>query len=180
VSRRASLTSVALEPTAPHRRIHHVARYSFVTMWLFDAPVEPVWDAIYDTDAWPRWWQGVRRVEELVPRGPDGVGGISRFTFRSVLPYDLVFEMRSVRVDRHRLLEGVASGELEGAGRWRFFTVPDGTAVTYQWDVATTARWMNALAPIARPAFAWNHDRVMRAGGEGLARLIGARLLDAS
>ncbi len=97
-----------------------MACYSFVTMWLFDAPVEPVWDAIYDTDAWPTWWPGVRQVDVLHPRGPDGVGGISRFTFRSVLPYSLVFDMRSVCVERYRLLEGEASGELVGSGRWRF------------------------------------------------------------
>ena len=157
-----------------------MARYSFLTTWLLDAPVEPVWDAIYDTDAWPSWWRGVRRVEELVPRGEGGVGGVSRFTFRSTLPYDLVFDMRSVRVERHCLLEGVASGELAGIGRWRFFTQPDTTAVTYEWEVETTARWLNALAPVARPIFAWNHDRVMRAGGEGLAALVGARLLSAS
>ena len=157
-----------------------MVQYSFLTTWLLDAPVEPVWDAIYDTDAWPSWWRGVRRVEELVPRGPDGVGGISRFTFRSALPYDLVFEMRSVRVEHHRLLEGVASGELAGVGRWRFFVQPRTTAVTYEWDVETTSRWMNLLGPVGRPAFAWNHDRVMRAGGEGLAAHVGARLLRAA
>ena len=157
-----------------------MTRYGFLTTWLLDAPVEPVWDAIYDTDAWPTWWPGVRRVEELVPRGPNGVGGASRFTFRSVLPYDLVFDMRSVRVERHRVMEGVASGELAGTGRWRFFDQDGVTAVTYEWDVETTARWMNLLAPVARPAFAWNHDRVMRAGGVGLAALVGARLLGAA
>ncbi len=98
---------------------------------------------------------------------------VSRFTFRSTLPYDLVFDMRSVRVEKHRLLEGVASGELAGVGRWRFFTQGDTTAVTYEWDVETTTPWLNALTPIARPLFAWNHDRVMRAGGEGLAGLVG-------
>jgi hypothetical protein len=36
---------------------------------------------------------------------------------------------------------------------------------------------MNWLGPLARPAFAWNHDVVMHAGGEGLARRLGARLL---
>jgi hypothetical protein len=36
---------------------------------------------------------------------------------------------------------------------------------------------MNLLAPVARPIFAWNHDYVMRNGGEGLARLLGAPLL---
>src|SRR3954470_13916375 len=128
-----------------------MTRYSFVTLWRLDAPLEPVWDAIYDTDGWPSWWPGVQRMEELVPRGPHGVGGVSRFTFRSVLPYDVVFDMRSTRVERHRLLEGVASGELAGTGRWRFFAEGGATAVFYEWDVETTRSWMNLLAPIARP-----------------------------
>jgi hypothetical protein len=33
------------------------------------------------------------------------------------------------------------------------------------------------LAPAVRPLFAWNHDVVMRWGGEGLARLLGTPLL---
>jgi hypothetical protein len=36
---------------------------------------------------------------------------------------------------------------------------------------------MNRLAPLARPVFGWNHDVVMRWGGEGLARRLGGRLL---
>ncbi|OUC07939.1 polyketide cyclase, partial [Litorilinea aerophila] len=38
-------------------------------------------------------------------------------------------------------------------------------------------RWMNLLAPLARPIFAWNHDIIMAWGGQGLARLLGAQLL---
>lgn len=41
----------------------------------------------------------------------------------------------------------------------------------------TTSAWMNLLAPVGRPLFALNHDWVMRNGGEGLAKLLGARLL---
>jgi hypothetical protein len=51
--------------------------------------------------------------------------------------------------------------------------------VVYEWNVATTRPWMNVLAPITRPVFAWNHDWVMRNGGEGLARLLTCRLLAA-
>ena len=36
---------------------------------------------------------------------------------------------------------------------------------------------MNLLAPIARPAFEWNHDWVMGNGGDGIATLLGCRLL---
>jgi hypothetical protein len=31
---------------------------------------------------------------------------------------------------------------------------------------------MNLIAPIARPAFRWNHDQVMEDGRCGLARLL--------
>jgi hypothetical protein len=36
---------------------------------------------------------------------------------------------------------------------------------------------MNVLGPVARPAFAWNHDLVMRQGGLGLAAKLGAPLV---
>jgi hypothetical protein len=41
----------------------------------------------------------------------------------------------------------------------------------------TTRAWMNALAPAARPVFAWNHHVIMRWGGKGIARLLRWRLL---
>ena len=44
------------------------------------------------------------------------------------------------------------------------------TAVVYEWNVSTTKPWMNLLAPIARPLFAWNHDWVMRNGGPASRR----------
>jgi hypothetical protein len=49
--------------------------------------------------------------------------------------------------------------------------------VVYEWNVRTAKAWMNRIAPIARPAFEWNHDAVMRQGGEGLARRLGVELL---
>src|SRR5207245_2391637 len=83
-------------------------------------------------------------------------------------PYALAFDMRVVTVDRPCTMEGRASGELAGTGRWRLFEEDGVTAVLYEWDVATTRPWMNALSPLLRPAFVWNHDWVMRQGGEGL------------
>jgi hypothetical protein len=35
------------------------------------------------------------------------------------------------------------------------------------------------LAPLLRPVFEWNHDWVMARGGEGIAQLLGCRLLAA-
>jgi hypothetical protein len=51
------------------------------------------------------------------------------------------------------------------------------TAVLYEWNVRTTKAWMNLMAPLLRSVFEWNHDWVMRRGGEGIAQLLGCRLL---
>jgi uncharacterized protein YndB with AHSA1/START domain len=153
------------------------ADYRFLTTWCIDAPIGDVWDAIHASERWPEWWKGVERVVELEPGDDDGLGSVSRYTWRSRLPYELSFEMRVTRVQRPHFLEGEAFGDLTGEGRWRLYESPLGTAVTYEWVVKTTEWWMNLLAPIARPLFAWNHDVVMRQGGEGIARLLGARML---
>lgn len=154
--------------------------YRFLTTWVLEAGRDRVWDAIYASERWPEWWPGVLGADVVEPGDETGVGQLSRYRWRSRLPYELVFDMRTTRVERPHLLEGEAEGELAGTGRWRLFAEADGvTAVVYEWNVRTTRRWMNVLAPVARPAFAWNHDHVMRGGGEGLARLLGCRLLAA-
>ena len=141
-----------------------MADYRFLTTWMVDAPPEDVWNAIYHPERWPEWWKGVQSVEKLRDGDGDGVGSVYRHRWRSVLPYTVSFDVETTRV------------ALAGTGRWRFFR-GDATVVTYEWLVRTTKPWMNAVAPIARPVFEWNHDVVMRRGGEGLARLLGTRLL---
>jgi hypothetical protein len=147
-----------------------VAEYSFLTAWLVDAPVERVWDELFDVAAWPQWWKGVTHTREIEPGDPDGLGKVFSISWRSVLPYELTFVTTVTQVDKPNLMEGTAVGELTGTGRWRLFREGGVTAVTYEWDVRTTKPWMNALAPLARPVFEWNHDHVMRQGGEGLRR----------
>jgi uncharacterized protein YndB with AHSA1/START domain len=155
-----------------------VSEYSFLTTWLLAAPREPIWEAIHDQERWPSWWRGVEVAEEL-SRPPDGddVGTVSRMVWRSLLPYRVEFQIETTRVERPTLLEGRATGELAGIGRWRFYEQDGVTAVLYEWDVRTTRPWMNRLAPLLRPAFEWNHDWVMARGGEGLAALLGCKLL---
>jgi uncharacterized protein YndB with AHSA1/START domain len=154
--------------------------YSFLTTWCLEAPREPVWDAIWASERWPEWWRGVVGAKTMVEGDEDGIGQVGHYTWRSRLPYDLEFEMRTTRVLKPHLLEGQAKGELAGTGLWRLFE-QDGdtpvTAVVYEWNVSTTKPWMNLFSPIARPVFERNHDWVMRNGGEGLAKLLGCRLL---
>jgi hypothetical protein len=154
-----------------------VAEYRFLTTWLLEADRERVWDAVYDSERWPQWWKGVLEAEKLEEGDEHGVGQYGRYVWRSKLPYRLEFFVRTTRVEKPHLLEGDASGELAGIGRWRLFEQGGVTAVLYEWNVRTTRPWMNLLAPLARPIFAVNHDYVMRNGGEGIARLLGAPLL---
>lgn len=148
--------------------------YKFVTVWNIEAPVARVWDVIEDADAWPQWWQGVLKSDELHPGDKDGVGAIRQTVWKSALPYRLEFSSEILRVERHRLIEARAFGELTGHGLWRFEAVaPTKTRVQYDWSVKTTKPWMNLLAPIARPFFRWNHDVIMRWGEAGLRRQLG-------
>jgi uncharacterized protein YndB with AHSA1/START domain len=157
--------------------MHAVADYRFLTTWLLDCEREAVWDAIYDSESWPAWWRGVRVAERLAEGDERGIGQVGRYVWRSRIPYPVAFEMTTTRVERPHVLEGTARGGLEGVGRWHLFEEDGTTAVLYEWNVATTKPWMNTLAPLARPVFLWNHDWVMRNGGEGLAKLLGCRLL---
>jgi uncharacterized protein YndB with AHSA1/START domain len=151
--------------------------YRFLTTWLLEADRQRVWDAVYDSERWPEWWRGVEQAEKLEEGDETGVGQYGRYVWKAKLPYRVEFFVRTTKVEEPHLLEGDATGELAGVGRWRFFERDGVTAVIYEWNVSTTRAWMNLLAPLARPAFKGNHDYVMRNGGHGLSELLGARLL---
>ena len=154
------------------------AAYRFLTTWVLDAPQERVFDAIHEVERWPEWWHGVESVVRLDGGGNDGVGSVYRHRWRSILPYTVGFDMETSRIERPLVLEGRATGELEGFGRWGFAERDGRTVVTYEWDVRTTRPWMNLLAPVGRPVFAWSHNVVMRRGGDCLARRLGVRILE--
>jgi uncharacterized protein YndB with AHSA1/START domain len=147
-----------------------VQHYSFRTAWVVDALIERVWDTMADAERWPEWWRGVEDVTIAERGDADRVGELLRFRWRSPMRYRVEFELRTTRVERPFLCEARATGDLAGDARWRLFESAAGTALVYDWAVETTERWMNVLAPLARPVFTWNHDRVMAAGEAGLAR----------
>jgi uncharacterized protein YndB with AHSA1/START domain len=146
--------------------------YSFETIWQIPAPVERVWAELMAPSEWPRWWRGVERVQTLREGDANGVGSIRRYTFRSRLPYRLTFTLETTCVAPCTLIEGRASGELDGVGRWRLIPNAGGTDVHYDWNVATTKKWMRALAPVARPLFSWNHNVIMAWGEQGLVKRV--------
>jgi uncharacterized protein YndB with AHSA1/START domain len=153
--------------------------YEFITVWRFDAPLEKVWARIKDSETWSDWWKGVLKVEKLKDGDARGIGAIHRSTWKSALPYKLVFDSETVRVEELKLIEVRAFGELDGTGLWTLTAEDENTTrVQYDWRVKTTKSWMNFLAPLAKPFFRWNHDRVMTRGGAGLAKKLNCRILE--
>jgi uncharacterized membrane protein YagU involved in acid resistance len=155
-----------------------MTEYRFVTFWHIEAPLHDVYEAVYQSLRWPEWWRGAERVEQLSSGDADGIGSVLRYTWKSRLPYRLVFDACTIRIEPLAALEATTSGDLEGSGRWIFSHERNITTVRYEWQVHTTPRWMNLLAPAARSVFAKNHHALMQRGAEGLARLLDARLVD--
>jgi len=139
-----------------------MTNFKFVINWKFDAPIEKVWSAIKHSETWSDWWKGVVRVVELKKVAEDGVGSIRRSTWKSILPYTLEFDSEILRVEKFKPIEAGAFGELNGYGLWTFELADGETRVCNDWKVQTRKRWMDLLAPIARPFFPWNHETIMR------------------
>jgi uncharacterized protein YndB with AHSA1/START domain len=150
------------------------AEFHLSTDWLLPAPVERVWDVLVRPEDWPSWWRAVEAVEPIAPGDADGIGAVRRFTWRTALPYRVAFAMRTVRLEKPRLIEGRAEGELDGVGRWTLTPAGHGAQVRYDWIVRISKPWMRLMAPLARPVFTWNHNKVMAWGFEDLQRKLRA------
>ncbi len=152
-----------------------MTKYSFITSWILEAPIDKVWYAIFHSEDWSKWWESVSDVSELRKGDESGVGSIRRYRWKTPIGYSLIFDMETTKAEPPFCLEGRATGELNGIGKWNLSADYTRTNVSYTWDVCTTKTWMNCLAPVARPVFRWNHDRVMSKGYSGLCQLLGCR-----
>jgi uncharacterized protein YndB with AHSA1/START domain len=158
---------------SPEEQEGSMAPYRFETSWWTRAEPDRVWSLLADYAAWPSWWRGIRDVE-LIRRGEDsGVGSVLRQRWRSFVPYTLVFDLQMLRVDGPRLLEGRATGDLEGSATWTLAVEEDGTRVRFLVDVRTTRWWMNLPLPLASRVVRASFESIMRNGREGLEKSLG-------
>lgn len=157
-----------------------MAEYRLVATWRFASPLQPVFDAIFDSLQWPAWWPGADAVEQRFDGDADGVGSVRHYTWKGKLPYRLRFDAQATRIVPPELLEASISGDLEGMGRWTFSHQAGITTVHYEWHVRTTRLWMNIAAPAARNLFSSNHHALMQQGAEALSRRLDTRLIEAA
>ncbi len=150
-----------------------------VSHWQLAAPPQVVWRALSRPEQWPAWWPYVLRVQTVAEGGPDGVGRVRRIEWATSLPYRLCIDIEATEVLPGERLRGRSRGTLDGEGLWLLQPLDGGTLVTYLWRVRLNRAWMRALAPVLAPLFRWNHEAVMRAGGQGLARWLAQGLVPA-
>lgn len=155
---------------------HH---YSFSSNWKIKASIEEVWCAIYESEQWPQWWPNVVSVRELQKGGENDIGNIREYKIKSPMLYTLTFSLQLTEKTEYQFLQGNASGELSGVGNWRFTENAGVTHIQCNWKVSTNIGWMNKLAFLLRPAFAFNHSVVMKNGAKALSRLLNAELITA-
>jgi hypothetical protein len=148
--------------------------YRFQTVWWTPAAVDRIWEALADYAAWPTWWRGIRNVEVLRRGDESGVGTVLRQQWRSRLPYTLAFNLEMLRIESKKLLEGRASGDLEGTCRWTFIPVNGGTEIHFDVDVRAGRWWMNLPIPFAPRIVRANFETIMCWGRDGLERKLGA------
>jgi hypothetical protein len=107
--------------------------------------------------------------KHLTP-GKEGIGARYERLTRGLLPYTLRYVLTITRHDPPRASAYHSEGDLVGEGGYALTQTGDTTQIVFTWNVATQSRWMNRLAPLLKPVFAWNHNYVMRQGEKALQR----------
>lgn len=161
-------------------------RFVLVSCWHLGCSIDAAWQRVSGICRWPQWWPNVRAVEvhgvhgEKEPGAAPRIGDTASIDWRTRLGYGLRTCVTTTGVLPPCELEGAAAGDLNGRGLWLLEadTAISGVVVTYRWDVHLNRTWMHLAAPLLRPAFAWNHFDVMRAGARGMACDIGCPLLN--
>jgi uncharacterized protein YndB with AHSA1/START domain len=145
--------------------------YHFVTDWSFKAPVNKVWDAIVDVEAYPTWWPGFKKAQI---RGTDKtlrIGTVIDVTVKGFLG-ELNFTLEVRELEMHKKLLFKSSGDLQGTGLWVFEQQNRETRVRYYWDVGTTGLLMNLVGLFAKPWLTRSHEKVMSVGYRVLKSII--------
>jgi carbon monoxide dehydrogenase subunit G len=154
------------------------ASFSFRSKWQLAAPRAEVWEALNDFKGWVDWWPGLEEIVETSPGDAEGIGQTATSRWRGPIGYLFRFSIEAVERREPDYLRGLASGDLSGEGSWALSEYAGWTGVQLDWKVHANRKWMEFLAPVARPIFVHGHDHVMKAGANGLAGHLGVELRD--
>jgi hypothetical protein len=94
---------------------------------------------------------------------------------RGFLPYRLNFIIEAVELIPDRLLVVKTTGNFDGRWRAELSPLANGTRADLTWEVTVERPILRLLAPLLRPAFAWNHRWTTPRGEAGLKAFLAQR-----
>ncbi len=151
--------------------------FCFDESWILpEASPQEVWDVLARGELLAQWWRGVYlEAEKLDPGSEPRVGARIRAKARGFLPYRLNFIIEAVELEPGRLVGVKTTGDFDG--RWRAVLSPmgNGTRADLTWEVTVERPVLRLLAPLLRPAFAWNHRWTTPRGEAGLRAFLAER-----
>ena len=144
--------------------------FRFDENWdLPQAKVEDVYNVLSHGELLPKWWKGV--YLEVVPlqQGDEPkVGDKLRARARGALPYELNFILEAVSLVPNRQVVVRSIGDFEGLWTATLSQHGENVRVDIIWQVTVLRPILKFLAPLLRPAFAWNHRWTTPRGEKGL------------
>ena len=156
-------------PTGDEYRLGH--------RWVIDGPIDVVFELLTQARDFPTWWAPCFKSAEsddteLV------VGSRAHLRVRSQLPYELVWDVRVVQMDRPRFLEIDTIVRLSnrfplrGPIRYTLTEGPDGVEVVNEQILVAERRLPRPLRALTQRAFAYNHNWAFKIGGRGLQKAV--------
>ncbi len=144
--------------------------YHFIEQWNFpDYTPDQVFEVLANATLLPEWWQGVYLEAELLEAYFEPVfGAKARVKARGFLPYELEFELESLRLEPGKLVEAKATGDFDGIWRATLTDTGRGTQVEIDWQVTVNMPLIRYFSPIFKPFFAWNHYWTTPRGEQGM------------
>ncbi|HPY42231.1 MAG TPA: SRPBCC family protein [Thiolinea sp.] len=159
-----------------HEFLNHHSTFALVNEFEIDAPLEQVWDVLIQPENWPQWWRYVESVELIEAGGVNDLNALRKARWKTALLYRVEFLVRTVIVEVPYNIILNTEGDVHGVGRWQLESTSKGTYLRYIWCIKFEKSWLRWFAPLLKPAFTWNHHKVMRAGANGLAQRLNSNL----
>ena len=151
--------------------------YHFVESWNFPGYTpEEVFEVLANATLLPEWWKGVYLEAELLEAKFEPTFSAKvRAKARGFLPYELEFELESMRLEPGKLVEVKATGDFVGIWRGKLIDYGQGTFVEIDWRVTVTMPLIRYLSPLLKPFFAWNHYWTTPRGEQGMLAYLGQK-----
>ncbi|MCP4116609.1 MAG: hypothetical protein GY737_14610 [Desulfobacteraceae bacterium] len=145
-------------------------RYRFEEEWIFEAPVEKVWNQMVRVDEWPEWWKGLEFSDSVDDLPLIMEGKHYRTRWRGPLPYRLEIHAMIRKATPHAFISADLHGDIKGSCTCRIQENPQGTQGVFSLDVQTAIPWMTLLSPLLKGYFRENHNRLMAKGLQGFTQ----------